>query len=182
MRNFLRLFLIVVFSVSLRLFFELSGQDVFFLNLTPIGAIAFLTGSQKGKLSYFALPLGVLLTSDFLLANLKQMPYWDAQSVWTYLAFSVIFLFGIMLKNKKYPSKILFGSLGSVFIHWIITDFGVWVSTLMYPKTALGFVECLVAAIPFEMAFLFGTVFHVSLYLGLQFAFLKFRKTQTVTL
>lgn len=53
-----------------------------------------------------------------------------------------------------------------VFIDWIVTDLGVWLGGMLYAKTLSGFIDCLIAAIPFELSFLEGTLLYSALLFG----------------
>jgi hypothetical protein len=53
-----------------------------------------------------------------------------------------------------------------VLIHWIVTDFGIWKGSVIYAQTFKGYLDCLVAAIPFEWRFLTGTIVYGSVLFG----------------
>jgi hypothetical protein len=53
-----------------------------------------------------------------------------------------------------------------VFIHWIVTDFGVWMGSTVYAQTFMGFITCLITAIPFELNLLAGTLLYSIILFG----------------
>jgi len=55
-----------------------------------------------------------------------------------------------------------------------VTNFGVWISGLTYPKTWEGLLACYTAAIPFFWNTLAGDLFYVGVLFG-AFAFLQNR-------
>ena len=60
----------------------------------------------------------------------------------------------------------LASTLVIVFIHWIVTDFGVWFKNPAYTQDVAGFWACLEKAIPFEIRFLEGTLIYGALLFG----------------
>ena len=62
------------------------------------------------------------------------------------------------MQTNKSINRFLGSSLAIVFIHWIVTDIGIWLGSSIYPQTLSGLWACLVAAIPYEMNFLAGTL------------------------
>ena len=86
-------------------------------------------------------------------------------AAWVYGAFILMVLVGQFFLKIISVKNFLLSSLTVVFLHWFITDLGVFLGTTMYPKTLDGFLICMMAAIPFEQNFLSGTL----LYGGLMF-------------
>ena len=62
--------------------------------------------------------------------------------------------------------NILLAAVTITFIHWIVSDMGVWLASSRYPKTPAGFWACLTAAIPFERNFLLGTLVYSAIMFG----------------
>jgi hypothetical protein len=70
-----------------------------------------------------------------------------------------------MLKTKK-VSSIFFASVISSVSFFIITNFGIWLSTNYYPKTGVGFAACYTLAIPFFHQTLLSDLFFVGVLFG----------------
>ncbi len=70
-----------------------------------------------------------------------------------------------MLKEKK-VGNIFFASVISSVSFFIITNFGLWLSTSYYAKTGAGLAACYTAAIPFFHQTLLSDLFFVGLLFG----------------
>jgi hypothetical protein len=137
-------------------------------NFTPVGAVALFGGVYfKNKWQGVFLPILVLLVSDLFInfAYFGYMTLWYSGVVWVYLSFLLIALVGRLVKEVK-PGSILTSAFAAVLIHWIVTDFGVWLNNPAFAQTPAGFLQCLVAAIPFEKNFLAGTLLYSAVMFG----------------
>ena len=85
---------------------------------------------------------------------------------YTYIAFALMVLVGKLMIKRPNVQNVLGASLAAVLIHWLISDFGVWFGSTFYPQTLAGFWACLVAAIPFELNFLYGTLAYSAIMFG----------------
>jgi len=88
--------------------------------------------------------------------------------LFVYLGFAANILIGrqFLLQKRSIPS--LFGaSLASAVIFFIFSNFGVWLTGMMYPMTFAGLSECFVMAIPFFGNTLIGTFVYVVVLFGL---------------
>lgn len=157
-------------------------------NFTPIGAMALYGGAYLKGYNKFLFPLLTLWISDLFINRFVYYNEWTLfydGFFWTYGAFALMVLIGVYLMKKVTVKNFIVSSLVIVFIHWIVTDFGVWAGTSMYPKTIQGFWMCLVAAIPFERNFLAGTVLYGSVMFGalewLQAKFTSLKSQEVVT-
>jgi hypothetical protein len=72
----------------------------------------------------------------------------------------------MMLKEKKI-GNIFFASVISSVSFFILTNFGLWLSTSYYAKTGAGLAACYTAAIPFFHQTLLSDLFFVGLLFGL---------------
>lgn len=157
--------LIIVFAAFRGLSPESFGA---WANFTPVGAIALFGGVYlKNKWQAFLIPLVVLLASDLVLNYVyfgKFTLYYEGV-LWVYLAFALIVLLGKAMKTVK-PLSILLSAFGAVLIHWIVTDFGVWLNNPAFEQNLSGFIHCLVLAIPFEKNFLGGTLLYSAVMFG----------------
>lgn len=179
------LFLMILATGALRVACNFSSELSPLSNFTPIGAMAIFGGayfSQRGKA--IGLPLLTLLVSDIVL-NLTVFSAYSNGLLysgwyWVYGAFVLMSVTGRLLIRKVNAATILTSALACTFIHWIVTDFGVWLGSSMYPQTATGFAACLTAAIPFELNFLAGTLAYSALMFG-AFEWMQQRNKQLQT-
>lgn len=129
-------------------------------NFTALNAIALFGISSLGSLrtSLFT------VFSTMLLSNLVFG--FHSSILFVYLSFGLIVLLGYGLKSKKslLRTTILLGVSSVLF--FIVTNFGVWLVSSMYPKTVEGLGLCYLAAIPFLANNLMGSF----LYGGILFS------------
>ena len=146
------------------------SQDLFgdLANFTSVGAIALFGGVYfKNKWQAAFLPLMILVVSDLFInyAYFGRLTLWYDGVAWVYLSFLLIALVGQLVKVVK-PGSILLSAFAAVLIHWIVADIGVWLNNPAFAQTPVGFLQCLVAAIPFEKNFLAGTMLYSVVMFG----------------
>lgn len=136
-------------------------------NFTPLCAIA-LFGAKYFNNNYMAyiLPLFALWVSDVIINNFVLGEYFNDFTLfysgfyWQYGSFMLITLFGRLTLKNISVSKILGISISSSLIFFVISNFGVWVSSAFYPNTISGLISCYVAAFPFYYGTLGGAIFY----------------------
>lgn len=125
-------------------------------NFTPTGALAFFAGNKiLNRWLALGVPLTVLALSDLLLG-------WHDTLLFVYVSFLITVVLG-----QKFGSSVrgkALGLLASSAIFFVVSNFGVWLTSSMYPKTASGLGLCYIAALPFfrnELAanFIYGFAF-----------------------
>lgn len=163
------LLLLMLLIIALRVIAPLSSDFRYIANFSGIGAVALFGGFYlKNRWSSFLLPILVLFLSDLGLVLTMGAEYGFYEGwYYTYLAFALIILVGRLFFNKVNVKNVLTASFAAVLIHWIVADFGVWLGSTFYPQTLTGFWACLVAAIPFELNFLYGTLAYGALMFGI---------------
>src|SRR5689334_13609970 len=102
-------------------------------NFAPIGALAIFSGAFfKNKWLRFLIPLSAMFLSDIFLGFHATMPF-------VYGAFILSTGLGTVFLKKTFDTKKLFSvSLLSSLLFFLITNFGVWLTSSMYPKTLYG--------------------------------------------
>jgi hypothetical protein len=138
-------------------------------NFSPLGAMALFGGAYLTRWKGIAFPILTLWLSDVFLNRIEFYGEWVLfyeDFMWVYGAFALMALIGRWLQTNKSINRFLGSSLAIVFIHWIVTDIGVWLGSSIYPQTLSGLWACLVAAIPYEMNFLAGTLFYGIILFG----------------
>ena len=166
------LFLFMLAIASLRIFFRFDQISMGSLsNFTPIGAMALFGGAYFNK-SWKAIlfPILTLWISDLALNRLVYYHEWRLLYTgwyWTYLTYAFIALVGQWLIKIVSVRNIVFASCVAVLIHWIGTSPGcIFIEGSMYPKTWAGYFTSLIAAIPYEVGFLAGTLIYSILIFG----------------
>lgn len=142
-------------------------------NFAPIGAMA-LFGAAYFTQRYlaFLIPIISMWLSDLVLNNVVYGQYFD-HFVWvydgfyfTYGAFILIGLIGfVALKRVKIQNLVLASLLASI-VFFLLSNFGVWASTTMYPKNFSGLIACYTAGLPFFKNTLMGDLVYTGVLFG----------------
>tara|TARA_B110001450_G_scaffold50964_1_gene47596 strand:- start:3471 stop:4004 length:534 start_codon:yes stop_codon:yes gene_type:complete len=121
-------------------------------NFTPIIAVAIMSGYLFKNLY---LSISVLF---FSMIVVDMFIGFYSNMFFVYFPLFIIAYF-CFFKNKKINAKNLFiYGISSSLIFFIISNFGVWVSSDMYEKNIAGLVNCYIMAIPFLKNTLISTV------------------------
>lgn len=128
-----------------------------FYNFTAIGAMAVFGGSViKDKKLALLLPVCAMLLSDIcfeLFTSTKG--FYGISQFFVYGAFLIITALSTLMK-KRSVTNIALACVWSAAIFFVISNFGVWVSSDFYPKTLSGLADCFFVAIPFYKNEFFG--------------------------
>ena len=112
-------------------------------NFTPMMAIGLFAGSQARKASTGILAtLLALVLSDAVLGFYSGFWY-------VYAAMLIPVLLGRVIRNRTGAARIAVAALASSLSFFVITNFMVWVTGQLYPRTIGGLSECFLAGIPF---------------------------------
>lgn len=129
-------------------------------NFTPIGAVALFGGAYLGRRALaFVAPLGALLLSDAVLGFYRGMDF-------VYPSVALIVLIGWWVSSRRTPLRIGVGAVASSASFFVITNFGMWLFSGIYPVTFAGLVACYVAAIPYFQNTLAGDLVYSALLFG----------------
>jgi hypothetical protein len=161
----LTLVLFMAIIIAIRVIAPLSPDFKVIANFSGVGAVAIFGGAYfRNYLTAFLLPIFILFLSDLglVLSMGKDYGFYDGW-YYTYIAFALMVLVAKLIINRPNVQGVIGASLVGVFIHWIVSDFGVWFGSSFYPQTLAGFWACLVAAIPYELNFLYGTLAYAAL-------------------
>ena len=140
-------------------------------NFSPIEAVALFGGAYFAKRHWaLIVPLVAMFASDLVLGLLNGGIYWEWFGslgyllVYACIALSTVLGFG--LRGKVTGSRVLGYSLAGSLLFFVVTNFGVWASGGMYPKTLAGLGAAYVAGIPFFQWTVLGTLFYAALLFG----------------
>lgn len=135
-------------------------------NFGAIGAIALFGGAYFSNRSLgLLLPLGVLLLSDLILGMTGQTALYAAQP-YVYGGFLLIGVLGFALRKNRNVLKIAGGSLGGSLLFFLVSNFGVWLTSGIYAKTFGGLMSCFAAAIPFFKYTIAGDMVFNTIFFG----------------
>lgn len=130
-------------------------------NFAPIAAVALFGGAYfKKKWAAYIVPLLAMFITDIILGF--------HATIWAvYLSFVLIVSLGMVMIKQKNITNIFLASVSASVLFFVITNFGLWLSTSYYPKTGAGLAACYTAAIPFFHYTLLGDLFFVAVIFGL---------------
>jgi hypothetical protein len=129
-------------------------------NFSPIDAMALFSGAYLGRRGIaFVAPLAALLLSDLVLGFYHGMAT-------VYATVALIVLIGWWLSSKRTPLRIGAAAVASSVVFFVITNFGMWLFSGIYPVTYAGLAACYTAAIPFFQNTVAGDLFYTALLFG----------------
>jgi len=143
-------------------------------NFTPIAAMALFSGCYLKKYIWIFLPILALLISDFFIGfyDIKLMSF-------VYLSFILTFLLGHFYSKHKKWYNLIFISLSSSIIFFLLTNFSVWMFSSWYPQTYNGLKDCFIMAIPFFKNTIVGDLIYSLVFFGVfEFAIASIFKEQ----
>src|SRR5439155_12683881 len=105
------------------------------------------------------------LLSDAIIGFHSGMPF-------VYASVGLIVLLGWLALSRVTVLRLAGAALASSVLFFVITNFGTWVVSGIYPHTWAGLIACYVAAIPFFQNTLAGDLAYTALLFGV-FALLE---------
>lgn len=129
-------------------------------NFTAVAAMALFGGAYfSNKTAAFAVPLAAMFLADMIIGFHPGMYA-------VYLSFALIVVIGMSLRNNKKIGNIFLATVTASVSFFVITNFAMWLTGVLYPKTAAGLAACFTAAIPFFHYTLIGDLFFVGFMFG----------------
>ncbi|MDR1517653.1 MAG: hypothetical protein LBS52_06135 [Dysgonamonadaceae bacterium] len=146
-------------------------------NFAPIGGMALFGAAYYGKRYWaFIIPIVSMWISDLILNNVVYGQYFDHfvwfynGSLFTYGAFALIVLSGMLTLKKVRVPNLIVSALGASIIFFLVSNFGVWFSGTMYSKDFSGLMTCYAVGIPFFK----NTILGDWVYTGVLFGVFEF--------
>lgn len=131
-------------------------------NFTPLVAMALFGGAALRKPSWAVVAsLCSLALGDL---GLGYFPY--PGMGWVYGATVAMVLLGTLLRRHRGVAPTAAATLAGGAIFYLVTNFGVWASGSLYPKTLEGLAACYVAGIPFYRNQVVGDLFFAAVLFG----------------
>lgn len=142
------------------------------LAFTPVAA-ALLYFGARGARRQLWIPFTLLAVSDVVLTKFVYVYQfsWDHFVTWAWYA-AILWLGtnlreSAALREKTAWLRVAGAALASSVSFFIVSNFAVWASWSMYPKTVSGLMTCYAAAIPFFRRGLAGDMFFTAVMFGL---------------
>jgi hypothetical protein len=148
-------------------------------NFSPVEAIALFGGAYFARRSAAIwLPLVAMFVSDLALGLVNGGIYADyflsAGFALVYLCIALSAVLGFGLRGRASAPRVLGYSLLASALFFLVTNFGAWLGSSMYPQNAAGLLAAYVAGIPFFQNTVLGTLFYSTLLFG-SFAWMRQR-------
>lgn len=161
------LLLIVILVSVIRAAAPYADNFKDFANFSAVGAIAMFGAAYfRNPVKAFGLTLLVLLLSDVFIAQTSGYGFFYPGWYWTYIAFVLMIAVSRLLLKTINLQNLVTTAIAVILIHWVVADISAMYIPGLYPATLAGFWTCLVAAIPFELKFLYGTLIYGAVMFG----------------
>ncbi len=154
-------YLFVIFAVVARMPFMPHPWG-----FTPVAAALLYFGARASRRQLWV-PFALLAASDVILTKfVYSYPLtWDQLVVWAWYA--AILLLGTRLRESTSWLRIGGAALASSVSFFAVSNFAVWASGTMYPKTLAGLMTCYAAGLPFFRRGLAGDMLFTAVMFGL---------------
>ena len=129
-------------------------------NVSPVAAMALFGGAYfADKRMAFIVPFVALFLSDLVLGLHNSM-------IFVYAGFALTVAIGFLLKNRVTITNTAFATVASSVLFFLLTNFGAWMTSGLYVKSAEGLMQAYVAGIPFFQNSLLGNLVFVAVIFG----------------
>ncbi len=129
-------------------------------NFTPIIAMGLFGGAYIHNRSLAVIvPIGAMFLADLFLG-------FHSTIYFVYGSLLLVTMLGMILIKKITIKNCTIAALSSSFLFFIITNFGVWLTSGYYPKNIEGILACYTMALPFLGNTLAGTLIYSSVMFG----------------
>lgn len=141
-------------------------------NFTPVVALALFSGTYLPKRTAVLFPLALMVISDLFIGLHETI-------LFTWGSVVLISVLGFWTKQHKNSTSILSSSLLSAVLFFVLTNFGTWLMSNLYPHTLKGLQECFILAVPFFRATLLSTlVYTFAIFTLYEVVAARVKKTQ----
>jgi len=154
-------------------------------NFAPMGAMSLFGAAYfTDKKFSFLLPLFAFFVSDLLVNNLLYASFYDGfvfltpGFYWMYGSIALIVLAGMLILKKVNLKTVVAGSLSASIIFFLVTNFGAWLGSPMYPQSLSGLMMSYSAGIPFFHYTIAGDL----IYSGVMFGAFEYARRKVPTL
>ena len=143
-------------------------------HFTPVGAALLFFGAYRPKREMWA-PVALLVLSDLALNRfVYDMPLRADQLV-VFAWYAGAIAIGMLLRNRVSAPRVAGASLGASISFYLVSNFAVWATYQMYPKSWEGLLACYAAAVPFFRNTVAGDLVFSAVMFGIPMALAAFR-------
>lgn len=160
----------ILIIIVMGIYYRLIPHPPNFSPLIPLTVFSgFVLARKINKFLAFFIPLIIMLTSDLILGTYKSM-------LFVYIGFFtsslLSFIYSLFLKTTDKIKTIFHANLSSLINNiwfFLVSNFGVWLTTTMYSKDFKGLVECYIMALPFFKNSLIASLLFTTLIFGIYY-------------
>jgi hypothetical protein len=153
-------YLFVIFAVVARMPFMPHPW-----NFTPVAA-ALLYFGARGSRRQLWVPFALLAASDLVLNKFVYAYPFTSDQLVVWAWYAAILLLGTRLRENTSWLRIGGAALASSASFFLVSNFAVWASGSMYPKTISGLMTCYAAGVPFFRRGLAGDMLFTAVLFG----------------
>ena len=129
-------------------------------NVSPVAAMALFGGAYfADKRLAFIVPFVALFISDLIIGLHNSM-------IFVYAGFALTVAIGLLLKGRVTITNTAFAVVAASATFFLITNFGAWLMSGIYMKSAEGLMQAYVAGIPFFQNSLLGNLGYAAVIFG----------------
>jgi hypothetical protein len=138
----------------------------------PIAGMALFGAAYYSKRYWaYLVPIAAMWISDVVLNTVMFSTYsnlylWVYSGIFTYGSLALIVLLGTFTLKKVRILSLLISAVGASVIFYLVSNFGVWVSSAAYPHTLGGLQACYIAALPFFRNGMGGDLVYTAVLFG----------------
>jgi hypothetical protein len=142
-------------------------------NLSPSYAVELFAGARMRAWQALSLALIARAVTDVAIfltpfrGQEDSASYYLSFMPWVYLSVILNVCLGRLVRNTETAWKIGGVTLLATLQFFIVTNFGSWLGSPLYPKTLAGLIQCYVAALPWLTPTLISYVVFVPVFFGL---------------
>jgi len=129
-------------------------------NVSPVAAMALFGGAYfADRRTAFIVPFVALFLSDLILGLHNSM-------IFVYAGFALTVVIGFALKGRVGVTSTAFAVIASSVLFFVLTNFGAWMTSGLYAKSAQGLMQAFAAGIPFFQNSLLGNLVFAAIIFG----------------
>ena len=129
-------------------------------NVSPVAAMALFGGAYfSDKRMALIIPFVALFLSDLILGLHNSM-------IFVYAGFALTVIIGVQLQKRVTVTNTTFAVVLSSALFFLLTNFGAWMTSGLYTKSAAGLMQAYVAGIPFLQNSLIGNLIYTAVIFG----------------
>lgn len=162
-------YLLIVVAVLSRLLLLAGGLPVHagWMNFTAVGGMLLYFGARRSWRE-MAMPLVVLMATDyFLTTRIYHFSFEWQGYIPTWIWYIAAMALGqILLRTRTSFLRVGAGVVLGPTTFFLVSNYAVWASSGMYPKTMQGLIACYVAGLPFYRNDFFSTTMFSAVLFG----------------